>query len=614
MPHETALIATIAAGLGLAFLFGLVAVRLRLPALVGYLLAGIAVGPFTPGYVADAGLASQLAEIGVILLMFGVGLHFSISDLLAVRRIAVPGAVAQIAVATGLGALVSHLWGWSWGTGVVFGLSLSVASTVVLLRALEDRGILESADGRIAVGWLIVEDLVTVLALVLLPVLASAIGTGGPSAASAGATHAAAAGGGSLLVTLGLTLLKVAAFVAVMLAGGRRVVPWLLGRVVGTGSRELFTLAVLAVALGVAVGAAALFDVSFALGAFFAGVIVSESDFSREAATSALPLRDAFAVLFFVSVGMLFDPAILLRQPLELLAVVAIVVIGKSAAAFGIVLAFRYSLHTALTISASLAQIGEFSFILVALGVSLGLVPPEARGLVVAGALISITINPFVFGAVEPLSRWLRARRGMADALERPAGEIAELPSRASEEMLHDHVVVVGSGRVGGPVARELLEHGIPFVIVEQSRETAERQRQRGLPVIYGDATRPEVMAHAHLERARLVIVAAPDAYQARAILALCFQLSPGLEVLVRTHSDEERVFLEEMGVARAFVGERELAVSLAREALRRSGVSHDMESVAARVLRPDAEAPRTSERAPATSPSGTPAASARRA
>jgi monovalent cation:H+ antiporter-2, CPA2 family len=613
MPHETALIATIAAGLGLAFVFGLIAVRLRLPALVGYLLAGIAVGPFTPGYVADAGLASQLAEIGVILLMFGVGLHFSIADLLAVRRIAVPGAIVQIAVATGLGALVSHLWGWSWGTGLVFGLSLSVASTVVLLRALEDRGILESADGRIAVGWLIVEDLVTVLALVLLPAVAGVIGAGAPSSGAAAGAHGAAAGG-SLLTTLGLTLLKVGAFVAVMMAGGRRVVPWLLGRVVGTGSRELFTLAVLAVALGIAVGAAALFGVSFALGAFFAGVIVSESDFSREAATRALPLQHAFAVLFFVSVGMLFDPAIILRQPLALLALVAIVVIGKSLAAFGIVLAFRYSLHTALVISASLAQIGEFSFILVALGVSLGLVPPEVQGLVVAGALISITLNPFVFGAVEPLSRWLRARRGMAQALERPAGVLAELPSRPGAETLHDHVVVVGSGRVGEPVARELLEHDIPFVIVEQSRETAEKQRQRGLPVIYGDATRPEVMAHAHLERARLVIVAAPDAYQARAILALCFQLNPGLEVLVRTHSDEERRFLEEMGVARAFVGERELAVSLAREALRRSGVDHDMETVAARVLRPDAPAMPTGNLVPTTSPSETRAASVHRA
>ena len=600
MPHDITLLTTIAAGLGLAFVFGMLAVRLRLPAILGYLIAGVVVGPFTPGYVADTGLASQLAELGVILLMFGVGLHFSIADLLAVRKIAVPGAIAQIAAATGLGALVSHLWGWSWGTGLVFGLSLSVASTVVLLRALEDRGILQSADGQIAVGWLIVEDLVTVLALVLLPALAGALATGAPPSApvaaegaAAGASHGAA-GGGSLFVALGLTLLKVAAFVVAMLAGGRRIIPWLLGRVVRTGSHELFTLAVLAVSLGIAVGAAALFDVSFALGAFFAGVIVSESDFSHEAATNALPLRDAFAVLFFVSVGMLFDPSILLREPLKVLAVVLIIVIGKSLAALGIVLAFRYSLHTALTISASLAQIGEFSFILAALGVSLGLMPPEARSLIVAGALLSITLNPFVFGAVEPMARWLRARRGMAEALERPAGELAELPPGVAEEELRNHVVVVGSGRVGGPVVRELIEHGVPCVVVEQSRERTEALRARGLPVVYGDATRPEVLAHAHLERARLVIVAVLDAYQARAILALCFQLNPGLEVLVRTHSDEERRFLEEMGVARAFVGERELAVSLTREALRRVGVDHEMEQIAARVLRPETPSPWT--------------------
>jgi CPA2 family monovalent cation:H+ antiporter-2 len=576
MPHETALIATIAAGLGLAFLFGLVATRLRLPPILGYLLAGVAVGPFTPGYVADAGLASQLAELGVILLMFGVGLHFSIADLLAVRRIAIPGAVAQIAVATALGAAVSHLWGWSWGSGLVFGLALSVASTVVLLRALEDRGVLDSTDGRIAVGWLIVEDLVTVLALVLLPALAPALGA---------AEVAPAASSGGLLVTLGLTLLKVAAFVALMLVVGRRTIPWLLGRVVSTGSRELFTLAVLAVALGVAVGAATLFGVSFALGAFFAGVIVSESDFSHEAATNALPLQDAFAVLFFVSVGMLFDPTILLRQPVQVLAVVAIVMVGKSLASLAIVLGFRYPLHTALTISASLAQIGEFSFILAGLAVALGLLSAEAQGLLVAGALLSITLNPFVFRAVEPLERWLRRRPAVADALERPAGALAELPAGQDGARLRDHAVLIGYGRVGAPVAEELARHGVPYVVVEQSRERAEALRGRGLPVIYGDATRPEVLAGAHLDRARLVVVAAPDAYQTRAILALVRRLNAGAEVVARTHSDEERAFLEAHGAARALVGERELAVSLTRDALRRFGVAHDMEAVATRTL-----------------------------
>ena len=591
MPHETALIATVAAGLALAFLLGLVAVRFRVPPILGYLLAGVAVGPFTPGFVADAGLASQLAEIGVILLMFGVGLHFSIGDLIAVRRIAVPGAIVQILVATGLGTLVAHFWGWSWPTGLVFGLSLSVASTVVLLRALEDVGALESSDGRIAVGWLIVEDLVTVLALVLLPVFADLVGASPPGAATTAAPAAQAAAEGSVWVTLGITLAKIVAFLALMLAFGRRAIPWLLGRVAGTGSRELFTLAVLAVALGIATGAAALFGVSFALGAFFAGVVVSESDFSHEAATSALPLRDAFAVLFFVSVGMLFDPRILLRQPVEVFLVVLIVLIGKSLAALGIVLAFRYPLHTALRISASLAQIGEFSFILAALAVTVGLLPTEAQSLIVAGALLSITLNPFVFRSVEPLGRWLRSHSKLAEALERPAGELAELPPGMETEQLRDHAVVIGHGRVGAPVAEELARHGVPHVIVEASRDVAERLRNAGLPVIYGDATRPEVLADAHLDRARLLVVAAPDAFQARAILEHARRVNPDLHIIARTHADSERAWLEDHGVAQALVGERELAVSLTRAALRRFGVAHDMEEVAARTLRTTANA-----------------------
>jgi CPA2 family monovalent cation:H+ antiporter-2 len=586
MPHETALIATVAVGLGLAFLFGLLATRFHLPPILGYLLAGVVVGPFTPGFVADAGLASQLAEIGVILLMFGVGLHFSIADLLAVRRIAIPGAISQIAVATGLGAIVARLWGWSWGTGLVFGLALSVASTVVLLRALEDRGILDSTDGRIAVGWLIVEDLVTVLALVLLPALAPVLGSSSADAATAAGTHVAGSAGASgLWATLALTLIKVAAFVAAMLVVGRRAIPWLLTSVVRTGSRELFTLAVLAVALGIAVGAAALFGVSFALGAFFAGVIVSESDFSHEAATNALPLQDAFAVLFFVSVGMLFDPVILLRQPLQVLAVILIVMIGKVVASLAIVLVFRYPLRTALVISASLAQIGEFSFILAALGVSLGLLPAEAQGFIVAGALLSIALNPLVFRSVEPLEAWLRRRPRLAEALERPAGPLAQLPPGADRDRLRDHVVLIGYGRVGAPVSRELAMHGIPYVVVEQSRERAEALRARNLPVIYGDATRPEVLADAHLERARLVVVAAPDAYQTRAILSLARRINPDIAVIARTHSEDERGFLESHGAERALVGEHELAVSLTRHALRRYDVPHDMEAVASRTL-----------------------------
>jgi K+:H+ antiporter len=402
MHGEAALVATVAAGLGLAFVFGFLAFRLRLPPLVGYLIAGVVVGPFTPGFVADTDLAPQLAEIGVILLMFGVGLHFSPKDLMAVRGIAIPGALAQIAVATTLGALLARFWGWSWSSGVVFGLSLSVASTVVLLRALEDQGALESPAGRIAVGWLIVEDLVTVIVLVLLPAIAAPAGS--------------ESGGSGLLVAIGWTLAKVVAFLVLMLVVGRRAVPWLLERVARTGSRELFTLGVLAVALGIAVGAAALFGVSFALGAFFAGMVIAESDLSSRAAAQALPLQDAFAVLFFVAVGMLFDPAILVHKPLAVLAVVAIILVGKTLAAFLIVVAFRRPASTALTISASLAQIGEFSFILAALGVSLGLLPAEAQGLIVAGALITITVNPLIFRSAASLERRLRSRTA-ADAV-----------------------------------------------------------------------------------------------------------------------------------------------------------------------------------------------------
>lgn len=393
MPHETSLIATIAISLAFAFIGGFIAVRLALPPLVGYLMAGVAVGPFTPGFVADPEMTPQLAELGVILLMFGVGMHFSVRDLLAVRAIALPGAVTQIAVATLLGVGVALWWGWSLGAGLVFGLALSVASTVVLLRALEAKGKLASPDGRIAIGWLIVEDLVMVLALVLLPAFAGQLGgetmEGNPSGAPS-----------SLPAALGLTLGKIALFVALMLVVGARLFPWLLKRVERTGSRELFTLAVIALALGVAFGSARLFGVSFALGAFFAGVVLNGSEFSQRAAADLQPFQDAFSVLFFVAVGMLFDPTILFRQPLQVLSVLAIIVVGKSLAAFAIVLALRHPLSTALSVSASLAQIGEFSFILAGLGVSLKLLPPEGHSLILAGALLSITLNPLLFHAV----------------------------------------------------------------------------------------------------------------------------------------------------------------------------------------------------------------------
>ncbi len=403
MPHETALIATISVSLAFAFLGGFLAIQLRLPPLVGYLLAGIAVGPFTPGFVADAHLASELAEVGVILLMFGVGIHFSLRDLLAVRRIAIPGAVGQILAATILSLTATWVWGWSFGTGLVFGLALSVASTVVLLRALEAQGTLDSSNGRIAVGWLIVEDLIMVLTLVVLPAVANTLGGQLPTLSNAIPEQ-------GVLLSVGLTLGKVGAFVGLMLLVGARLLPWLLNIVVRTGSRELFTLAVVAVALGIAFGAAKLFGVSFALGAFFAGVVINESDHSHRAATDLQPLQDAFAVLFFVSVGMLFDPSILLRNPFHVLTVLAIIVLGKSLITYVLVRAFRYPSETALTIAVSLAQIGEFSFILAGFGVALGLLPSEGRDLILAGALLSITLNPLAFHAADMMLKRTRQR------------------------------------------------------------------------------------------------------------------------------------------------------------------------------------------------------------
>jgi CPA2 family monovalent cation:H+ antiporter-2 len=589
MHHDTGLIALIAVGFGLAFVLGFAAHRLRLPPLVGYLLAGVAVGPFTPGFVGDASLASQLAEIGVILLMFGVGLHFSLADLLAVRKISLPGAVVQITAATVMGAVLARFWGWTWGQGIVFGLCLSVASTVVLLRALEQRGLVDSAEGRIAIGWLIVEDLAMVLALVLLPALAGTLG-GTP-----------AEGGGSVAAAVAITLGKVIAFLALMFVVGRRAVPWLLARVARTGSRELFTLSVLAVALGVAVGASVLFGVSFALGAFFAGVVISESDLSHQASADALPFQDAFAVLFFVSVGMLFDPSVLVEQPLQVLGAVLIILIGKSLAALGIVLAFRYPVRTALVVAASLAQIGEFSFILAGLGVVLNLLPPEGHSLVLAGALLSITANPLIFAAATWLERRVRASPRLAEWLERPAGVLAELPAGVDEEALRDHAVLIGHGRVGAPVAHALEQQGIPYVVVEQNREEVEALRARGLPALFGDASRPGILEHAHLERARLLVVSSPDAFQARLILDHARKVNPGIDTVVRTHSDEERAHLERTGVGRAVVGERELALAIIRYAFGTYGVQGDMAAVAAETLQlPD---PHTGRRRSAAQP-----------
>jgi CPA2 family monovalent cation:H+ antiporter-2 len=569
MPHETALIATIAAGIGLAFVLGLAATRLRLPPLVGYLLAGIIVGPHSPAFVADVGLAQQLAEIGVILLMFGVGIHFSVADLLAVRRIALPGAVVQISVATVLGALLTDLWGWSWGSGIVFGLCLSVASTVVLLRAMEDRRMLDSVEGRIAIGWLIVEDLATVLVLVLLPAVAIPLGGRIPASAET-------IGDGSLWIALAATVGKVAAFIVLVFLVGRRAVPWLLERVARTGSRELFTLSVLAVALGIAFGSAVLFGVSLALGAFFAGMVVNASDLSHEAAADALPLQDAFSVLFFVAVGMLFDPAILVEQPLHVLATVFIVMIGKSLGAFLIVLAFRFPLQVALTISASLAQVGEFSFILATLGVTLGLLPVEGQSLIVAAALLSISLNPAMFGALDRLGVWIGRRPRLLEALERPGGDLGELPAELDTKGMRDHAIVVGHGRVGGAIGEALARNGVAYVTVEQDRELVESLRARGVPAFSGDASRPGVLAQANVRQARLLVVTAPDPYKARAVITAARQMNPAIDTVVRTHSDEEREYLEGLEVGLAVMGERELARAMVEYALESCGVTRD--------------------------------------
>ena len=560
MSHSLNLINTIAAALGLALVLGFLATRVRLPALVGYLLAGVVIGPYTPGFVADAAMASQLAEIGVMLLMFGVGLHFSLGDLLAVRKIAVPGAVVQIMVATALGMAVASWWGWSLGGALVFGIALSVASTVVLLRALETLGILDTYTGRIAVGWLVVEDLAMVLVLVLLPPLSGVLGG-----------NTAAATSVSIWQTLGWTLLQVGGFVALMLVVGRRVFPWVLWQVARTGSRELFTLCVVAAAVGIAFGSAVLFGVSFALGAFFAGMVMRESEFSHRAAQESLPQRDAFAVLFFVSVGMLFNPSVMWERPLQVLAVVAIIIVGKSLAAAALVLAFRYPLHTALTVSASLAQIGEFSFILVGLGASLGLLPPEGASLVLAGALISIALNPLVFRAIAPLQKWLLARSALARRLEQRDDPLAELPTSTDERYLARQVVLVGYGRVGRRVASVLAAHNIPLVVAEQNRELVEKLRAQGMAAVFGDAVEPAVLIQAHIARAHMLVIATPDTLNVQQIIATARLLNPGIETVVRSHGEEEAVRLEKECGSTVFMGEEALAQAMAGHVLARA-------------------------------------------
>lgn len=544
MEHSTPLITTIVGGLVLAYLLGMIAQRLKISPLVGYLAAGVLAGPFTPGFVADTDLAPELAEIGVILLMFGVGLHFSLKDLLAVKAIAIPGAIVQIAAATLLGLGLSMIFGWSIFSGIVFGLCLSTASTVVLLRAMEERQLIDSQRGQIAIGWLIVEDLAMVLALVLLPAAAGIMGNNDASISQ-------------LLLELGLTIGKVIAFILIMIIIGRRVIPWILSRTASTGSRELFTLCVLVLALGIAYAAVTIFDASFALGAFFAGMVLNESELSHRAAQDTLPLRDAFAVLFFVSVGMLFDPIILIQQPLAVLAVLAIIIVGKSLAALGIVKLFGHSRRTALTISVSLAQIGEFAFILAGMGLTLGVLDKEAQNLVLAGAIASIMLNPLLFSL---LDKYLERTETIEEQLlEETLEEETQIPVD-----ICGHAVIVGYGRVGAMLADKLRRKNIPLVVVEDTRAKFEELAENGFSAILGNGANKDIIALARVECAKTLLLTIPNGYEAGEIVANAKELNPGLSVIVRAHYDDEVSYIKERGADHIIIGEHEIAKAMA--------------------------------------------------
>ncbi len=575
MHHDTPLISTIVAGLVLAFIFGTVANRLRMPPLVGYLLAGVMVGPFTPGFVADADLATELSEIGVILLMFGVGLHFSLKDLLSVRAIAVPGAVVQIGGATLLGLGLALTLGWSVGAGIIFGLALSVASTVVLLKALQDRRLVDSERGKVAVGWLIVEDMAMVLALVMIPAVAGLSGISDVQLDDPFVNFVQRISGIELGLpgVLAVTVIKLAAFVGFMLVVGRRVIPFILHFTAHSGSRELFRLAVLAIALGVAAGAAYLFGVSLALGAFFAGMILSESELSHRAAQESLPLRDAFAVLFFVSVGMLFDPMIVINNPLPVLATLLIIIVGKFILSFLIVLAFRQPVGTALTISASLAQIGEFSFILATLGVALGILPSEGRDLILAGAILSIILNPVVFWGSERLRPILEGRfpqrsdgprvePDMATAT-RPAPQSEEVEPTVHPTTQSGHVILVGYGRVGTVVAEGLAAAKRPFLVIEDAEGRINAARSLGIEVIVGNAASPHVLGLANVAGAKTAIIAIPNAFEAGQAVEQCRKQNPGLVIVARSHSADEEQHLLHLGANMVIMGEREIGLGM---------------------------------------------------
>ncbi|ENW01284.1 cation:proton antiporter [Acinetobacter calcoaceticus] len=564
MPHDVDLIILLAVGFGVALIFGYIAARLRLPPLIGYLIAGIIISPNTPGIEADIHLANQLAELGVMFLMFGVGMHFSLNDLLLVRRIALPGAILQIAVATLLRVGVSMLWGWNFGSALVFGLSLSCASTVVLLKALGDRGLLDSVNGKIAVGWLLVEDLVMVLVLVLLPATAVLLGGKAPEGAD-----------GNIWLTLGITLLKVIGFIAFMLIVGKRVVPIIMQFVARLGSRELFTLTVVAAAVSIAYGSYAIFGVSMALGAFFAGMVVKESDFSHRAEEETLPLREIFSILFFVSVGMLFDPNILVERPLHILAVIAIIMVGKTLAAMALVLFFRYPLNTALTVGASLAQIGEFSFILATLGVSLGLLTLEAQNLILAGALFSITLNSFIFSAIEPVQRWIRERSQLARLLERSGDPLAMLPDEVDQAYLRDQVVIVGYGGVGRRITENLINENIKVVIAEENREIVEKLRNSNIAAVSGVATEPSVLIQAHIMHARLLVISPMDILDIHRIVAIAKQLNPQIQVLICAESKEEAAIIRDENIGEVFYAKEEMAKNMSHHIVNQIELAH---------------------------------------
>ena len=548
--HDITLILTLTGGLTVALILGYVTQRLGLSPIVGYLLAGVAVGPYTPGFQADHGMAQQLAEIGVLLLMFGVGLHFHFRELYEVRKIAVPGAFFQSGVAVVLGLLAGRLLGWGWSTGLIFGGAVSVASTVVLIRVLSDNRDLHTRAGHIAVGWLVVEDLLTVVALVVLPTV-----LGGTDAAPAG-----------LAAAVGLVVLKIGALVAVTLLAGGRVIPWILERVAATRSRELFTLAVLVIALGIAVGAARGFGVSMALGAFLAGMIVGRSDFSMRAASEALPMRDAFAVLFFVSIGMLLDPASLLQSPAALLVAVAIVLVAKPAAALAILLALGHPLRTALPVSVSLAQIGEFSFILAGLGRQLGVMPDEAVNTLVATAIISITLNPVLYRSVGAVERWLAHRHpGIAE----PGDEDGTVTGSPSQK-----AIVVGYGPAGQTVTELLLDNGIEPTVIELNLDTVRRLRAFDVRAIYGDAARPEVLDEAGIAGAASLILTSGTGSLDEEIIRRAKEMNPRVLVLARSQYVRGIEKLRRAGADDAFSAEGEVALAFTARILERLGAT----------------------------------------